>query len=147
MTDALTWTVQQRLELEERAALLRKELTGVEARLARLEAAEAVFREWAEATDRGRSLSGIVEPEPVSLAPPRSGLPCSTQMFESACRGPIFLHSPWSKVEPTQTDQKLSGLGGSRASRPRWGQRHRHSHTAVASVSPAMAATPQPVVP
>ncbi|WP_415954419.1 hypothetical protein [Streptomyces sp. KLOTTS4A1] len=64
MTDVLTWTVQQRLELEERAQLLRKELAGVEARLARLEAAEVVFGGRAEATDSGRSASGIVEPEP-----------------------------------------------------------------------------------
>ncbi|WP_153812209.1 hypothetical protein [Streptomyces sp. SUK 48] len=64
MTDVLTWTVQQRLELEERARLLRKELAGVEARLVRLEAAEVVFGEWAEATDGGRNSASIVEPEP-----------------------------------------------------------------------------------
>ncbi|CAL9664886.1 hypothetical protein [Streptomyces sp. Tu 3180] len=29
MTDVLTWTVQQRLELEERAELLRTELAGI----------------------------------------------------------------------------------------------------------------------
>ena len=43
MVDVLTWTVQQRLELEERGRLLREELAGVEVRLARLEAAEVVF--------------------------------------------------------------------------------------------------------
>ncbi|WP_327723613.1 hypothetical protein [Streptomyces europaeiscabiei] len=64
MTDVLTWTVQQRLELEERAELLRKELAGTESQLTRLEAAEVVFRQWAEATDGVRRSPGIVEPEP-----------------------------------------------------------------------------------
>ena len=64
MTDVLTWTVQQRLELEERAELLRKELAGTESQLTRLEAAEVVFGQWAEATDGGRRSPGIVEPEP-----------------------------------------------------------------------------------
>jgi hypothetical protein len=64
MTDVLTWTVQQRLELEERAELLRKELAGIESQLTRLEAAEVVFGQWAEATDGGRRSPGIVEPEP-----------------------------------------------------------------------------------
>lgn len=64
MTDVLTWTVQQRLELEGRAELLRKELSGIESQLARLEAAEVVFGQWAEATDGGRRSLGIVEPEP-----------------------------------------------------------------------------------
>ena len=64
MTDVLTWTVQQRLELEGRAELLRKELSGIASQLARLEAAEVVFGQWAEATDGGRRSSGIVEPEP-----------------------------------------------------------------------------------
>ncbi|MEH0443855.1 MULTISPECIES: hypothetical protein [unclassified Streptomyces] len=43
MTDVLTWTVEQRVELEERAELLRKEQAGIETRLTRLEAAEVVF--------------------------------------------------------------------------------------------------------
>ncbi|MFI1488726.1 hypothetical protein [Streptomyces sp. NPDC020747] len=64
MPDVLTWTVQQRLALEGRAELLRKELSGIESQLARLEAAEVVFGQWAEATDGGRRSSGIVEPEP-----------------------------------------------------------------------------------
>ena len=38
--------------------------TGIESQLARLEAAEVVFGQWAEATDGGRRSSGIVEPEP-----------------------------------------------------------------------------------
>ncbi|MFJ1673013.1 hypothetical protein ACIOK4_42980 [Streptomyces bottropensis] len=42
------------LQLAERAGLLRKELAGVEAEVALLEAAEVVFGQWAEATDGGR---------------------------------------------------------------------------------------------
>ncbi|MFJ2420023.1 hypothetical protein [Streptomyces brevispora] len=63
MTDVLTWTVQQRLELEERAELIRKELAGVESQLTRLDAAEVVFGQWAEATDCGRRSLGVVPPE------------------------------------------------------------------------------------
>ena len=54
MTDVLTWTVERRVELAERAELLRKELAGIDAEVARLEAAEVVFGQWAEATDGGR---------------------------------------------------------------------------------------------
>ncbi|MCX5064185.1 hypothetical protein OG895_43765 [Streptomyces sp. NBC_00201] len=64
MTDVLTWTVERRVELAERAELLRKELAGIDAEVARLEAAEVVFGQWAEATDGGRQPSRIVEPEP-----------------------------------------------------------------------------------
>ncbi|GAA2657924.1 hypothetical protein [Streptomyces lunalinharesii] len=67
MTDVLTWTVQQRLELEERAELLRRELAGVESQLTRLDAAEVVFGQWAEATDCGRRSLGVVPPEPVRV--------------------------------------------------------------------------------
>ncbi|MER7179763.1 hypothetical protein ABT404_09805 [Streptomyces hyaluromycini] len=64
MTDVLTWTIERRVELAERAELLRKELAGIDAEVARLEAAEVVFGQWAEATDGGRQSSRIVEPEP-----------------------------------------------------------------------------------
>ncbi|MFJ9382098.1 hypothetical protein [Streptomyces sp. NPDC101455] len=64
MTDVLTWTVERRVELAERAELLRKELAGIDAEVARLEAAEVVFGQWAEATDGGRQSSRVVEPEP-----------------------------------------------------------------------------------
>ena len=40
MTDVLTWTVERRVELAERAELLRKELAGIDAEVARLEAVE-----------------------------------------------------------------------------------------------------------
>jgi hypothetical protein len=42
--------------------------------VARLEAAEVVYGQWAEATDGGRSPSGIVEPEPVVLTPGAAGM-------------------------------------------------------------------------
>ncbi|ATZ22029.1 hypothetical protein SLAV_38895 [Streptomyces lavendulae subsp. lavendulae] len=62
--------------------MLRKELAEVEGRLVRLEAAEAVFGEWAEATDGGRRSSGIVDPdpdpdpdpEPVAVTPGAAGM-------------------------------------------------------------------------
>jgi hypothetical protein len=62
--DVLTWTVERRMYLAERAELLRKELAGIEVEVAWLEAAEVVFGQWAEATDGGRQPSGIIEPEP-----------------------------------------------------------------------------------
>ncbi|MFF7535031.1 hypothetical protein ACFZB2_39025 [Streptomyces bobili] len=65
MVDVLTWTIERRMRLTERAELLRKELAEIDAELGRLEAAEVVFGQWAEATDGGRRPSGIVEPEPV----------------------------------------------------------------------------------
>lgn len=42
--------------------------------VARLEAAEVVLGQWAEATDGGRQPSGIIEPEPeVEVAGPGAG--------------------------------------------------------------------------
>jgi hypothetical protein len=64
MTDVLAWTVERRLQLAERAELLRKELAEIDAEVGRLEAAEVVFGQWAEATDGGQHPAGIVEPEP-----------------------------------------------------------------------------------
>ncbi|GHA72675.1 hypothetical protein GCM10010372_84130 [Streptomyces tauricus] len=49
--DVLTWTIERRMRLTERAELLRKELAEIDAELGRLEAAEVVFGQWAEATD------------------------------------------------------------------------------------------------
>lgn len=72
--DVLTWTVERRMYLAERAELLRKELAGIEVEVARLEAAEVVFGQWAEATDGGRQPSGIIEPEPVVAGPGAGGM-------------------------------------------------------------------------
>ncbi|WP_327346982.1 hypothetical protein [Streptomyces europaeiscabiei] len=74
MADVLTWTIERRVMLAERAELLRKELAEIDAEVARLEAAEVVYGQWAEATDGGRSPSGIVEPEPVVLTPGAAGM-------------------------------------------------------------------------
>ncbi|MBO0657079.1 hypothetical protein J1792_31405 [Streptomyces triculaminicus] len=62
--DVLTWTVERRVRLAERAELLRKELAEIEAEVARMEAAEVAFGQWDEAADGGRRPSGIVSPEP-----------------------------------------------------------------------------------
>lgn len=64
MVDVLTWTIERRMRRTERAELQHKELAEIDAELGRLEAAEVVFGQWAEATDGGRRPSGIVEPGP-----------------------------------------------------------------------------------
>lgn len=74
MVDVLTWTIERRMRLTERAELLRKELAEIDAELGRLEAAEVVFGQWAEATDGGRQLSCISEPEPVVVTPGAGGM-------------------------------------------------------------------------
>ncbi|MEU9283088.1 hypothetical protein [Streptomyces sp. NPDC048341] len=78
MVDVLTWTVERRVQLAERAELLREELAEIDAEVARLEAAEVVFGQWAEATDGGRQPASIVEPEPeperVVVAPGAGGM-------------------------------------------------------------------------
>jgi hypothetical protein len=43
MVDVLTWTIERRMRLTERAELLRKELAEIDAELGRLETAEVVF--------------------------------------------------------------------------------------------------------
>ncbi|KUO15952.1 hypothetical protein [Streptomyces dysideae] len=72
--DVLTWTIERRMRLTERAELLRKELAEIDAELGRLEAAEVVFGQWAEATDGGRRPSGIVEPEPAVVTHGAGGM-------------------------------------------------------------------------
>ncbi|MEU1276367.1 hypothetical protein [Streptomyces sp. NPDC005799] len=62
--DVLTWTIERRMQLAERAEVLRRELAETDAELARLEAAEVVFGQGAEATDGGRQSSPTVEPGP-----------------------------------------------------------------------------------
>ncbi|MDQ0605103.1 hypothetical protein QF037_009448 [Streptomyces canus] len=74
MVDVLTWTIERRMRLTERAELLRKELAEDDAELGRLEAAEVVFGQWAEATYGGGRPSGIVEPERVAAGPGAGGM-------------------------------------------------------------------------
>ena len=51
--DVLTWTIERRMRLAERAELLPKELAEIDAEVGRLEAAEVMYGQWAEATDGG----------------------------------------------------------------------------------------------
>lgn len=66
MVDVLVWTMERRVVLTERAELLRKELAEIEVEVARLESAEIVYGQWAEATDGGRredpASDPVVEP-------------------------------------------------------------------------------------
>ncbi|WP_406378493.1 hypothetical protein [Streptomyces sp. NBC_01618] len=108
MTDVLTWTVERRVQLAERAELLRKELTGIEAEVARLEAAETVFGQWAEETDGGRRRSGIVEPEPepeperVVAAPGAGGMLVVPHRVEG--RGLVVLTPEYRRIMEIVTD-------------------------------------------
>lgn len=72
MADVLAWTIERRVMLAGRAELLRKELAEIDVEVARLEAAEVVYGQWAEATDGGRRPSGIVEP--VAVTPGAAGM-------------------------------------------------------------------------
>ncbi|MGW9133516.1 hypothetical protein [Streptomyces sp. NPDC055681] len=65
MVDVLTWTVERRVLLAGRAERLRKELAEIDVEVARLEAAEVVFGQYAEATDGGRRDDPALEPAPV----------------------------------------------------------------------------------
>ncbi|MFD4559711.1 hypothetical protein ACFWP5_36260 [Streptomyces sp. NPDC058469] len=52
------------MRLTERTEVLRGELAEIDAELGRLEAAEVLFGQRAEATDGGLRPTGMVEPEP-----------------------------------------------------------------------------------
>jgi hypothetical protein len=65
MVDVLTRTVERRVLLAGRAERLRKELAEIDVEVARLEAAEVVFGQYAEATDGGRRDDPALEPAPV----------------------------------------------------------------------------------
>jgi hypothetical protein len=100
MTDVLTWTIERRLELAERAELLRKELGELELEVARLEAAEVVFGQWSEATDGGRRPPGIVSPEPepvaVTVGPGAGGMRVVPDRVEGM--GPEALTSEYRRI-------------------------------------------------
>ncbi|MFD3681754.1 hypothetical protein [Streptomyces sp. NPDC058613] len=53
MADVLTWVMQRRLILADRAERLRKELADLDLEVARLEAAEVVFGQFADAQRAG----------------------------------------------------------------------------------------------
>ncbi|MFC9626945.1 hypothetical protein ACFTXM_45655 [Streptomyces sp. NPDC056930] len=69
MVDVLTWTVERRVLLTDRAERLRKELAEIDVEMTRLEAAEVVFGQYAEATDGGRRDDPVTEPAPVESDP------------------------------------------------------------------------------
>ncbi|MGW1105278.1 hypothetical protein [Streptomyces sp. NPDC002540] len=70
MTDVLTWTVERRVLLADRAERLRKELAEIEVEVAWLEATEMVFGQYVEATDGGRRDDPVVESDSVEPDPP-----------------------------------------------------------------------------
>ncbi|MEV7931291.1 hypothetical protein [Kitasatospora sp. NPDC088779] len=53
MADVLVWVMERRIVLSDRAERLRKELAEIEAEVARLEAAEVVFGQFADAQRTG----------------------------------------------------------------------------------------------
>jgi len=55
VVDVLTWVMQRRLVLADRAERLRKELAELDAEVARLEVAEVVFGQFADAQRAGRA--------------------------------------------------------------------------------------------
>ncbi|MFJ8313389.1 MULTISPECIES: hypothetical protein [unclassified Streptomyces] len=55
VAEVLTWVIQRRMVFEGRAELLRKELVEIEAEILRLEAAEVVIAQFAEADRAGEA--------------------------------------------------------------------------------------------
>ncbi|WP_326791363.1 hypothetical protein OHA79_01365 [Streptomyces sp. NBC_00841] len=55
MADVPVWMMERRVVLEERAEQLRKELAETEAEVARMEAAEVVFRQYPADREDGHS--------------------------------------------------------------------------------------------
>ena len=55
MADVLVWVMQRRAVLADRAERLRKELTEIDAEVARLEAAEVVIGQFIEAERNGQA--------------------------------------------------------------------------------------------
>ncbi|WP_445530006.1 hypothetical protein [Streptomyces cyslabdanicus] len=55
MAEILTWVMQRRMVLAERAGRLRKELAEIDAEVARLEAAEVVIGQFIEAERAGEA--------------------------------------------------------------------------------------------
>ncbi len=74
--DVLTWVMQRRLVLADRAERLRKELADLDVEVARLEAAEVVFGQFADAQRAGDADDPAMaeEFERVTTAPGAGGL-------------------------------------------------------------------------
>ncbi|MGW5942355.1 hypothetical protein ACWIG3_28765 [Streptomyces celluloflavus] len=69
MADVPVWTTQRRVMPVERAGRLREKLAETDAESARLEAAEAVFGQFAEATDSGWPDGMVVAPGALTCGP------------------------------------------------------------------------------
>jgi hypothetical protein len=105
MVDVLTWTIERRMRLTERAELRR------------LEAAEVVFGQWAEATDGGRRPSGIVEPEPeperVAAGPGAGGMRLVPDRVEGMGLASLTSESSAEHGERTSGSARaIRGMGG-----------------------------------
>jgi hypothetical protein len=76
VVDVLTWVMQRRLVLADRAERLRKELADLDVEVARLEAAEVVFGQFADAQRAGDADDPAMaeEFERVTTAPGAGGL-------------------------------------------------------------------------
>ncbi|MCX4734543.1 hypothetical protein [Streptomyces sp. NBC_01363] len=76
MADVLVWVMQRRVVLADRAERLRKELAGIDAEVARLEASEVVIGQFIEAERSGQADDRAVaeELERVTTAPGAGGM-------------------------------------------------------------------------
>jgi hypothetical protein len=76
MAEVLTWVIERRVVLADRAVRLRKELLEIEAEVARLEAAEVVIGQFIEADRAGLADDPVMaeELEQVTAAPGAGGL-------------------------------------------------------------------------
>ena len=76
MADVLTWVMQRRLVLADRAERLRKELVDLEAEVERLAAAEVVFGQFADAQRAGQTEDPVMaeEFERVTTSPGAGGM-------------------------------------------------------------------------
>jgi hypothetical protein len=69
MTGVLTWMVEQRVDLEERAELLRKELAGIETQLSGWRPPR-----WCSGSGPRRLTADVAEPERVVTGPGAGGM-------------------------------------------------------------------------
>ncbi|MCX4745972.1 hypothetical protein OG455_10615 [Kitasatospora sp. NBC_01287] len=76
MAEVLTWVIERRVVLADRAVRLRKELVEIESEVARLEAAEVVIGQFIEAERSGTADERVMaeELERVTAAPGAGGL-------------------------------------------------------------------------
>ncbi|MFB7457033.1 hypothetical protein [Streptomyces sp. NPDC056188] len=73
MAEILTWVMQRRMVLAERAERLRKELAEIDAEVARLEAAEVVIGQFIEAERAGEADDPAMDAELERMTTPGAG--------------------------------------------------------------------------